>query len=159
MTVDLATLPSPDTLPIPDDAAVNGLWPPLLAEIADHIGARTALELAARFGGQFIRIPKDPARGPFAEALGRDAAFELSRVFGGETLELPLGAAALRHARRQGVLSDVRAGRLSLADASRTLRTTRRTLTKWINETDEGAGSAAQPPRRMGDPRQIDLFD
>lgn len=160
MTVDLATLPHPDTLPIPDDVSVNGHWSPLMIEIADHIGARATLELCQRFGGQRLRIPYDPARNPFVEAVGEAAAVTISRIFGGEHLDLPLGRQALRHARRQTILAQVRAGGVTLSEAARLLRINRRHISVLINQTDEGKGVALPPAerRRRGDCRQIDLF-
>lgn len=156
MTIDLSALPHPDTLPIPDDVQPNRYWSPLLVEISDHIGPRLALELVARFGGQFIRVPKNADRSPFAAAIGTDAAAILSHVFGGERIELPVASAALAHARRQGVIYNVRAGELPLSQAARILRTSRRYVMRLVNEKAEG--TAPVQVRRHHD-HQLDMFD
>jgi hypothetical protein len=159
VTVDLATLPDPSTLPIPDDVQPDKRWSPLMVEIADHIGARATLELVARFGGQLVYVPADPTRSPFRDALGDQAADELSRVFGRERLLLPVGRLALMHARRQGVIARVRSSELNLMEAARLLRTSRRFVGKLINQTSEGTALPAPPARRsLADPRQTDLF-
>ena len=157
MTVDLASLPDPSTLPIPDDVRPNRLWSPLMIEIADHIGARRTLELVARFGGQRIRVPVSANRSPFRDVIGAEAAARLSDVFGREQIDLPTARPALTHARRQGVIARARAGELNLSQAARMLRTSRSYIGKLVNRPDEGLDDA--PASRHRDSRQIELFD
>lgn len=153
-------LPRFDDLPIPADVTVGAYWAPLMVEIADHIGAHATLRLIARFGGENIRISRAMRRNPFVEVIGEEAATIFCKAFHGEKLDLPVGRSALWHARAAPLLARVRAGDLTIADASRILRVARTRIHALLAQGD-AAGAPPRRRRRRGaepDPRQIDMF-
>ncbi|MFY9350077.1 MAG: hypothetical protein WBL20_04705 [Sphingobium sp.] len=150
----------PDELPIPQDAKPHRSWPALMLDMAAHIGAYDTLRLVDAFAGQYVYVPLDASRSPFAEVLGRDQAAVLSRIYGREKLQIPAGRSALARARRAGVVALVRAKRLTVSEGAAWLRMPVRHLSTLINHTDEGTD--AEPLldlQRPRDARQIEMFD
>ena len=84
-------------------------WPPILCEIADHIGDAAALALVVNFGGVELSIPRTmPAQHRIADVIGLDAALRCAAVFGGEKLAIPT-ARSLRSA-KMAIIDAVTAG-------------------------------------------------
>lgn len=142
--VQLADLPDerpdPRALPIPEDSPVTDAWPPLMRELAAHIGPHAVLQLVDRFGGLDLYVPVEPYGWHVAKVIGADKAAILSRVCGRESLPLPVGDYPLDQARRAPVLARVRAGTLTLTEAAWILRLKRRTVWHFVHKTDEGSG-------------------
>lgn len=140
---------------IPDDVQPCSAWTESMLEMAEWIGAAATLRLIAAFGGIDIYVPIDMQPDhPFAQAIGIDAARRLVAVYGGERLELSAGNPALAAARRDGVLAQVKAGRLSKRQAARQLGTSTRYVRQLM--------AAPRIVRQLGAPRprvaQLDLF-
>jgi len=152
-------LPSIDTLPIPDDARPDRSWSQRMLEMAAHIGARPTLAIVEAFGGDYLYISKDPARSPLSGILDTDAINKFTFAYGGTMVAIPTGAAAIRKAKRAGLIAAVRAGKISAADAARIMRMSRTYVSHLINATDEGTDAvpAVQLPS-VTDTRQMDLF-
>ncbi len=149
----------PEDLPIPEDARPHKTWPPMMLEMAAHIGAYDTLRLVDAFAGQVVYVPLDASRSPFAEIVGSEKAAILSHVYGREKLQVATGRGPLLRARRQGVIAAVRAKKMSVRDAAAMLRMARRHLHSLIKQTDEGTDAEPVmllPPIR--DPRQLDMF-
>lgn len=150
----------PEDLPIPEDARPHVSWPPLMLDMAAHIGAYATLRIVDAFAGQCIYVPIDPSRSPFTDVIGTEKAATMAHVYGRERLPIPSGRHALMRARRAGVVALVRANRMSRTDASALLRMPLRHLSTLINKTDEGTD--AEPLltlERPRDPRQLDMFE
>lgn len=150
----------PEDLPIPEDAKPHKTWPPLMLDMAAHIGSYATLCLVDAFAGQYVYVPLDPMLSPFADVIGAEKAAVLAHVYGRERLPIPAGRNALMRARRAGVLALVRAKRMTVSEAAARLRMPVRHLSTLINQTDEGTD--AEPllllelPR---DARQLDMFE
>ena len=73
--------------------SVESKLPPLLREIADHVGVDNAVKLSKELGGQRFRVPltgtidKDH---PLACAVGMDVARKIARAFRGVRIEVPV---------------------------------------------------------------------
>jgi hypothetical protein len=150
----------PEQLPIPEDTKPHASWPPLMLDMAAHIGAYATLCIVDAFAGQYIYIPVDASRSPFEDIIGREKAAVLAHVYGRERLPIPTGRHALSRARRAGVIALVRANRMTVSEAAARLRTPVRHLSTLINQTDEGTD--AEPAillQRTRDARQLDMFD
>lgn len=147
-------------LPIPEDVQPTRLWTGQMLEMAVHIGPYATLLLVDRLGGQFILIPKDPARNRMVGVIGPEKNEIVSRIYGGEYLSIPMGTAALNEARRAPVIAAIRAGKLTIQAAVPILRLKRATISHLVNHSDEGTGTVQDivlpSPRR--DARQLDLF-
>ncbi|RQW45310.1 hypothetical protein [Novosphingobium sp. LASN5T] len=141
-----------EDLPIPPDIKVHEYWPPLLAEMADHIGAYDTLRVVDAFAGRDVYFPMDVERSPFTQVIGREKATILSHVYGRERLPIPTGSDTLLHAKRQGVIAAIRAGRLSVVQGASILRMARRHVSRLVNKTDEGIGYA---PIDLPEPRVL----
>lgn len=150
----------PEQLPIPEDARPHKSWPPLMLDMAAHIGAYATLRIVDAFAGQYIYVPIDPSRSPFADVVGSERAATLAQVYGRERLPIPSGRNALMRARRAGVIALVRSGRMTVSEAAARLRMPVRHLSTLINKTDEGTD--AEPAlllERPRDARQLDMFE
>ena len=150
----------PEELPIPEDARPHASWPPLMLEMAAHIGAYATLCLVDAFAGQYIYVPLDAARSPFREIVGAEKAEILSHVYGRERLPIPAGRNPLMRARRAGVIALVRSNKMTVSEAAARLRMPVRHLSTLINKTDEGTD--AEPLLlldRPRDARQIEMFE
>lgn len=141
-----------EDLPIPPDARVHECWPPLLSEMADHIGAYDTLRVVEAFPGREVYIPINPENSPFRGLLGDETVKVMSHVYGRERLPIPVGSDTLLHAKRQGVIAAIRAGRLSVVRGAAILRMARRHLSRLVNQTDEGFGYA---PIELPEPRLL----
>ncbi|QCI93243.1 hypothetical protein [Novosphingobium sp. EMRT-2] len=149
----------PEDIPIPPDAKPHESWPPMMLEMAAHIGPYDTLRLVDAFAGQEVYIPMDAGRSPFVEIVGSDKAAILSHVYGRERLPIPTGRNALLRARRQGVIAAIRAGRLTVVEGAAILRMARRHLSRLVNQTDEGTECQAAPLLvRPKDARQLEMF-
>ncbi|WP_289145062.1 hypothetical protein [uncultured Sphingobium sp.] len=150
----------PEQLPIPEDAKPHRTWPPLMLDMAAHIGAYATLRLIDAFAGQYIYVPLDPARSPFTDVVGTDKAAVLAHVYGRERLPIPAGRNALVRARRAGMIALVRTNRMTVSEAAARLRMPVRHLSTLINNSDEGTD--AEPLlllERPRDARQLDMFE
>lgn len=150
----------PEQLPIPEDARPHHSWPPLMLDLAAHIGPYATLRLVDAFAGQYIYVPLDPARSPFTDVIGADKAAILAHVYGRERLPIPSGRNALSRARRGGIIALVRSKRLTVSEGAARLRMPVRHLSTLINKTDEGTD--AEPLlllERPRDARQLDMFE
>lgn len=149
----------PDDLPIPEDTRPHASWPPIMLDMAAHIGPYDTLRIVDAFAGQYIYVPIDPSKSPFLGILGSEKAAMFAHVYGAERLPIPAGRNALARARRAGVIALVRAKRMTLKDAAALLRMPVRHMSTLINKTDEGTD--AEPAvllERPRDPRQLDMF-
>lgn len=148
-----------DDLPIPADARVTKRWTEQMREMADHIGAYRTLLVIDALGGQLIDVPSDPANNRIAAVIGDEGAAIMSRIYGGNRLWVPVGRAALNEARRAGIISAVRAKKMTIAEAAPILKTSRSYLGYLVNSTVEGQEAEPYVPRRSRhDPRQLDMF-
>ncbi|WP_370176256.1 hypothetical protein [Sphingobium abikonense] len=150
----------PEQLPIPPDAKPHASWPPLMLDMAAHIGAYAALQIVDALAGQYVYVPVDPSRSPFAEIVGAEKAAVMAHVYGRERLPIPSGRNALMRARRAGVIALVRAHKMTVSEAAARLRMPVRHLSTLINKTDEGTD--AEPAlllERPRDTRQLDMFE
>lgn len=152
---------APQDLPIPEDVRPGPGWTGEMLEMAEHIGAWRTLQLVEAFGGMRIYIPADPARGKsypgrgsIVDVVGIGAAAKLSAVYGREYFVFPTARHALARARRAPLVAAARAGRLSVSEAARILRTSRPYMSELVNN-DEADAPARRPHR---DARQTDLF-
>ena len=143
---------TPEDLPIPPEARVHECWPPMLAEMADHIGAYDTLRVVDAFAGRDVYFPLDVERSPFIQVIGQEKASILSHVYGRERLPIPAGHDTLLHVKRQSIISTIRSGRLSVMQGAAILRTSRRYLSRLVNQTDEGVGYA---PIDIPEPRVL----
>ena len=145
-------------LPIPADVKPTHKWPAQLVEISDVIGPCAALRLIDRFGGQQVRVPKDPERSPFREVLDARQVKIMAQIYGNDRLELPVARAALDEARRAPILASVRNGDMTVREAAKIIGTARTYVAQLVNRSDEACD--AQPLRRpkRGDDRQIEMF-
>ncbi|SCW55883.1 hypothetical protein SAMN02927924_01342 [Sphingobium faniae] len=147
-------------LPIPADVQADAAWPPIMLEMAAHIGAYETLCIVDAFAGQDVYVPVDPHRNPFLDIIGADKAATFTHAFQRERLPIPAGRRPLEKARRAGVVAAVRAKRMTVVEGAAILRMPRRHLSRLISKTDEG--SKATPfvfPARPRDPAQLDMFD
>jgi hypothetical protein len=150
----------PDDLPIPVDAKAHSSWPPIMLEIAAHIGAYDTLRIVDAYAGQRVYIPIDASRNPLRDLIGSDKAAIMSQVFGIETLLIPSGRRPLERARRAGVVALVRAKKMTVSDAAALLRMAPRHLTTLINKTDEGTDDEPLVMlERPRDARQLEMFE
>ncbi len=150
----------PEDLPIPIDAKAHRSWPPIMLEIAAHIGAYDTLRLVDAYAGQRLYVPIDASRSRLGELIGSEKAAIMSQVFGVETLLIPSGRRPLERARRAGVIALVRTKKMTVSEAAALLRMAPRHLTTLINKTDEGTD--AEPLltlERPRDARQLEMFD
>lgn len=151
-------------LPIPEDVQVTSLWPPLLVEMAAHLGPYCTLLLADALGGRRIYIPADADRGKsydgigsLTDILGSAGARILSDIYGREYLDLPKARAALAEARRGPIIAQIRAGEMTVAEGAIRLDTTRQNLSRLINRGDQAQlGGTAR--RIAGAAGQLDMF-
>lgn len=147
-----APIPRIEDFAIPRDARPQDNWPPILLELAAHIGAYNALKLADVFSGREVYVPLDASRSPFHGIIPTDCVETMSFVYGRERLPIPAGRWPQEFAIRQGVIAAIRAGRLSVCQAAASLRLTRRYLSRVINQTDEGFG---YEPVELPEPRLL----
>ncbi len=145
-------------IPFPEDAQPTSKWPAQMVELADHIGGYNALRLIERFGGQQIRVSKDPERSPFREVLNARLVARIAQIYGGSVLELPVGRQALAEARRAPILASVRNGDMTVREAAKIIGTARTYVAQLVNRSEEACD--AEPLRRpkRGDDRQIEMF-
>lgn len=150
----------PEDIPIPADARADAGWPPLMLDMAAHIGAYDTLRIVDAFAGQDVYMPIDPARCPFLPIVGEAKAATLAHVYGRERLPIPSGRNALMKARRAGIIALIRARRMTVVDGAAILRMPRRHLSTLVNRADEAVDAApAVLPRPPRDPAQLDMFD
>lgn len=121
-------------------------WTPQMIEMADHIGAFRTLLISQALGGRQIYIPADSKKNRLGDIVGEDAARTLSRVYRRERIVIPTARAALRSARRAGILARVRRGELNISEAARRLGSWRTYVSYLINHTDEGLPVATPMP-------------
>lgn len=148
-----------DAVAIPTDAKPHASWPPLMLDMAAHIGPYATLCIVDAFAGRQIYIPIDAKLNPFTDIIGSEKAAVLSHVYGCERLEIPTGRNALLRARRQGVIAAIRAGRLTVVEGAAMLRMARRHLSRLVNQSDEGTDAEPVPIlERPRDHRQLEMF-
>lgn len=149
-----------DDFPIPADVRADPSWPPILLDMAAHVGAYAALLIVDAYAGQEIVVPLNPARSPFTDIVGAETAATLSRVYGRERLRIPSGRRHLDKVRRAGIVAAVRNNSMTVANAAALLRMAVRHLSYIVNSTPEATD--AQPVallERSRDARQLEMFD
>jgi hypothetical protein len=149
----------PEDVPIPRDVKAHPKWPPMMLEMAAHIGAYATLLIVEAFAGQDVYVPRNPSTSPFVDIVGRDKAEILSHVYGCEKLPIPTGRNALLHARRQTVIAAIRAGTMGVGEGAALMRMRRSHMSHLVNKTREG--TSAEPVAlliRPRDTRQLELF-
>lgn len=148
-----------EDLPIPRDAQPGKGWTDSMHELACHIGAYPTLLLVEKFGGLDLYIPMDAAKCPTIDLIGEELTAKLCATYGRESLSVPVAGEAIRRAKRAGIISAVRAHSMSLSEAAHILRSSRRYVSRLVNQSDEGALSAPYVQKRLPDPRQLVMFD
>ncbi|HEX7820664.1 MAG TPA: hypothetical protein VF463_08590 [Sphingobium sp.] len=149
-----------DDWPIPEDAQADPKWPPIMLDMAAHIGPYATLLIVDAFAGQEVYVSKDPARSPFSDIIGADKAETMAHVYGVERLRIPGGRMPLLKARRAGILAACRAKKMSVDEGAAILRMPRRHLRHIVNHTQEALTATPMVllPRAR-DARQLDMFD
>lgn len=150
--------PNRPELPIPEDVVPGAGWTEQMVEWAHLIGPYATLRLVEAFGGQEIYISADPERSRFKDIIGAEAAAAISREYRSCRLQIPVAQAALRRARRAGVIAAARKGDLSIAMAARMIGTSRPYMSELVNNSDEGSDAKPFTPTRSIDTRQMDMF-
>lgn len=149
----------PDDIPIPLDAKPHASWPPMMLEMAAHIGPYDTLRIVDAFAGQDVYVPLDPSRSPFTDIVGSAKAAVLAHVYGRERLPVATGRNALLRARRQGIIAAIRSGRLTVVEGAAILRMARRSVCRLLNQSDEGTDAEPVPLlERPKDHRQLEMF-
>jgi len=148
-----------DQFPIPHDAQADPRWPPLMLDIAAHIGPYATLLIVDAFGGQDVYVPIDGSTNKFRELIGPERADIMSHVYGRENLAIPLGTSQLHKARRAGIVAACREGRMTISDGAAMIPMRRGHLSRLVNHSDEGKNTAPMVlTARTHDPRQLDMF-
>lgn len=150
--------PPLESLPIPDDVAVEHGWTASMREMADHIGARPTLLLSDKFGGLALYIPERDIGWHVGAVIGDQAAAILCEVYGREMIDVALGKSELFNARAAPLIAALRLGTMSYSEAAFVLHTRRDRLWKLAHRT--GLGRTAKPLVRCAarDPRQLELL-
>lgn len=149
-----------DDLPIPMDVRPNRYWTEAMLEMAAHIGPYATLLIVDRCGGNKPYIPLDASISWLTALIGVEKAEIMSRIYGREEVMIPVAGAALRHARRAGILAAVRAKKMSLTEASRIRGMGSRTyVSHLVNHSDEGETAIPMVPQKPADARQLVMFD
>lgn len=158
----LANLPTMriEDLEIPADVQPGKSWTASMLEMAAHIGPYATMQIVDRFGGLELYVPRSADNWHVADLIGREAAHKLCSTYGRERLPIPVAKAAVSAAKRQGVISAVRAKKLTLTQAAHILRTSRTYLSGLVNGTDEGEGVPPLiPMNRRLHIGQFELFE
>jgi len=148
-----------DAMPIPFDAVAYAKWPPIMQELAAHIGAYDTLQIVEAFPGQDIYISAKSAMNPFISVLGTEKAAIITYAFCGERISIPPGKRWVDYAKRQAIIASVRQKRLTVVEAAAMLGKQRSYMYRLLNKTAEGLNHqplADLKPR--SDPRQIEMF-
>lgn len=148
-----------DAVAIPPDAKPHKSWPPLMLEMAAHIGAYDTLRVVDAFAGRQVYVSADPQCNPFVDVISPEKCVIISHVYRRERLEIPTGRNALLRARRQGVIAAIHAGKLTVLEGAAMLRMSRRHLSRLVNHTAEGTDAEPVPVLvRPRDDRQMEMF-
>lgn len=148
-----------DDLPIPDDVKPDASWCPQLLEMAAHIGPHAALVITERYGGHDLYVAKSTDHYGFNDLIGKAKADTMRWVYGNTTLTVPTAKDVLARARRAPIIALVRKGDITVAEAARRCRTTRRYMSTLIRKDVEGFSAAPIALPIIRDPRQIEMFD
>lgn len=130
----------------------SGTGSRVLDDLAEVIGEEAAVQLACRFRGLRLYVPKDPASNPqIAEAIGAALAERLCEAFYRTTITIPI-----REANRRMVHKLSAEGR-DRQDIARTLHITERQVYRLL----ESASPSVRRPRRArpSDHRQMQMFE
>jgi hypothetical protein len=115
-------------------------WPPILCEIADHVGEPAALALVVHFGGMEMFVPR--TAGPehrFTQVLGAERAAVFCAAFGGDKIAVPT-ARTLRSAKMaiiDALTTDSALGTSALAHATGVTARHVRAVKREIGQDDE----------------------
>lgn len=148
-----------DDLPIPEDVRPDASWSPQLLEMAAHIGAYSALMIVERYGGYDLYIAKSTDHYGFSDLIGKAKAETMRWVYGNTCLTVPTAKDVLARARRAPIIALVRKGDITIAEAARRCRTTRRYMSALVRKDEEGFSSDPIALPSIRDPRQIEMFD
>lgn len=149
----------PEDLPIPEDARPHRTWPPIMLEMAAHIGPYDTLRIVDAFAGQDVYVPKDERRSPFRDIVGPAKVAVLASIYARQRIPIPVARGPLLRARRQGIIAAIRVGQMTVAEGAAILRMNRRHVSRLINQTDEGLDTEpALVLPSVTDPRQLDMF-
>lgn len=143
--------PRLDDFPIPKVAFRGEAWPPILSEIADHIGERDALTICDVFGGADIYVSQRISSSPFAGVISPKNVEKMTQVFNRERLSIP-STNIVRRAKLHSVLSLSVSGEVSRAMASAICQMPRRHFVREINHSDDWKEVA---PAVLPEPRII----
>ncbi len=107
---------------------------PTLGDIEDLLGAAVAQQLAERFAGRRLYLPKEPGRHhPLSVAIGEQSALELGRVLGGTHIDVPLSPG-----RRARIVALSKAGNGPL-EIQRLVQCSRRLVFKVLEDAREAS--------------------
>jgi hypothetical protein len=109
-------------------------WPPLINEIAEHIGDEAAMNLFVRFAGRRLRPPKRlPPDHVINSIIGEEKAQIISRIFGDEIMDFPTGKCLLIKIRNQRIFKAYKDG-MSQADLATLHQITQRQINQIIRQ-------------------------
>lgn len=113
----------------------QALLPPILRELSELIGLRSALALAQAYPGVAVYIPSRPHKGHHLAALvGYEQLVKLSEVYGQESLKLP--NTVVRKLKHQ-VVHDMRSQGKSARKAALATGYTERRVQQICSETHD----------------------
>ncbi|PCJ57867.1 MAG: helix-turn-helix domain-containing protein [Rhodospirillaceae bacterium] len=114
-------------------------FPGVLAQIAEAAGAGAAINLARRYGGTEISIPKNPrADSPLVKAVGMTAARAIAREIGHGRLLIPMAGLRGEGARRAEAARMLSGGK-SVPIVARAVGVHERTVRRMGKRLREGA--------------------
>jgi hypothetical protein len=141
----MASVTRPDMMPEGDT----------LAQFARAIGEEAALQLAVRFGGRRLYIPKEPPpESEIVQAIGADAAALLAKQFGGVHFEMPLE----RGKRERIVALSTQANAPSVGDIARVVGCTERHVYQVRSQYRKTGGFLPLASEERIDRTQLDIF-
>ena len=148
-----------DDFPIPEDVKADPKWPPIMLDMAAHVGAHATLLIVDTYAGQEVYVPLDVTRSPFRDIVDEQRVATMAHVFGRQRIRIPAGRLQLDKARRAGIVAAIRADKMTISEGAAIIRMPRRHMETLIKKTDEATD--AEPVAmlvRPRDTRQLEMF-
>lgn len=124
-------------------------WPRTYARIVDAVGAKAAIKLIERYGGQPVYLPMNiPERHAIAELIGYMNTAALIDEFGYGTLVVPMGVQEGHREKRRQIIT--------LLEQHRSHTAIARDLKVHVRTVERVAERMRKPQR---DPRQSNMFE
>ncbi|MBZ6377359.1 hypothetical protein B5C34_05325 [Pacificimonas flava] len=125
--------PTIEDMPIPRDAQPDCYWTGNMLDMEAVVGAYATLLIVDAYGGDEIEIPRHLQHaGDLIDLVGTQTAKAFIDVYGGSALYIPLAREAIKWAKAEPVLRQVRAAEISITEASRRLRMKRASLSEYL---------------------------